>query len=138
MITIAWIFTDFLYPIQSHLIKMPFKSKTWSKLSLKGLPYPYLCCKCWVYYRCFTFTCISIKSMTYMFCVHDFLPKLLVQYRHRFLLKLKKPEKLEINYLGKLDIHHCISLLFCLRTIFSTMKLVFHCTEVLPSQLMPS
>ena len=60
-----------------------------------------------------------------MFCVHDFLPKLLVQYRHRFLLKLNKNEKLKINSLGKLDINHCISLPYCLRTIYLIVKVVF-------------
>ena len=120
------------------------------------------------------------KQKTYMLCVQDFLPKLFVQYHHRFLLKLKKgetknklsweldihhciglllclksifnsesgfsqyrqrsllkqkkqkqkkPEKLKTNYLRKLEIHHCIILLFCLKTIFSTLKVVFHCTE---------
>lgn len=60
-----------------------------------------------------------------MFCVHDFLPKLLVQYRHRFLLKLNKNEKMKINSLGKLDINHRISLPYCLRTIFLIVKVVF-------------
>ena len=32
------------------------------------------------------------KQKTYMLCVQDFLPKLFVQYHHRFLLKLKKGE----------------------------------------------
>ena len=59
------------------------------------------------------------KQKTYMLCVQDFLPKLFVQYHHRFLLKLKKGEtKNKLSW--ELDIHHCIGLLFCLKSIFNS------------------